>query len=448
MVNETPESAPTQVGAADPETGDYGPSPRVDLEPGTLIEERYRIEGRIGMGGMATVFRAQHLEIDKPVAIKVLGEELARRPALVERFMQEARAASRVRHEHIVDITDLGHVRDGLPYYAMEFLEGRTLADLMRREGRIPWPRARRIVMQLCAALQAAHERDVVHRDMKPDNVFLVERGGSPDFAKILDFGIAKILRDDRPMDLTRTGVIMGTASYMSPEQAKGQPVDPRTDVYATGSMLWEMLAGRAPFEGANVIEVLTKQMLDPLPSISEYVPDLPDGVERVLDRALRKERDERYPSAQAFLDALAALGDDGSTMVEQRPAPVPIGLATAVMAALAVAGGVAVWLWSSPPNEPPAVTAPASESDPAVTPAPAPQPEAEAPPPPKPVDRPKKRPPRAVLPELPSDDGSSDLPGLDELESDGTTPSALPSVDDPESESESEPEPEPTTGD
>ncbi|MCA9710580.1 MAG: serine/threonine protein kinase [Myxococcales bacterium] len=309
-----PSTSPTELGPRPGDGDDDGLrwSPRVELAPGVVLGDRYRIVECIGMGGMATVFRAEHVEIGKSVAIKVLGEELARKPALVERFLQEARAASAVRHPNIVEITDFGYVREGLPYYVMEYLEGESLARRLGREGRLPWSVARRITLQLCKALAATHERGVVHRDMKPDNVILVESGGDPDFVKVLDFGIAKVVSDDGDRGLTRTGVIMGTAAYMSPEQAKSQAIDARTDLYAVGVMLYEMLAGRVPFDGDGVMEVLTKHIIEPVPPLRRAAPRITGAVERVVQRALHKDRDQRYASARALAEALEALDEHG----------------------------------------------------------------------------------------------------------------------------------------
>jgi serine/threonine protein kinase len=286
------------------------------IRTGDVLAERYRIVERIGSGGMGSVYLAEHVAIDKPVAIKVLGQEFTHRERLVQRFLQEARTASRIRHQHIVDITDFGYVRDGVPFFAMEHLEGCTLAERIRAEGRLPWPRARRIFLQICAALQAAHEEGVVHRDMKPDNVFLVERSGEPDFVKVLDFGIAKLLTEEADQGLTQTGAVIGTAAYMSPEQAQSLEVDPRTDVYSAGVILYQMLTGRVPFEAEGFLGVLAKHLTERPPSLRAVAPDarIPVAVEREVLRALRKQREERHRSAGELAQALASIDDEAPT--------------------------------------------------------------------------------------------------------------------------------------
>ena len=196
-----------------------------------LMSDRYRILRRIGKGGMGEVFLAEHTAIGKQVAIKILSEDFAKKPRIVQRFLQEARAASLIRHENVVDITDFGHTPSGLPFLTMEFLVGEDLKHTLRREGPLPWPRARRMLVQLLAALAAAHRQGVIHRDIKPDNVFRVRRGDNPDFIKVLDFGIAKVVGEEVDQNLTQTGVVMGTAEYMSPEQARSDPLDARTDL-------------------------------------------------------------------------------------------------------------------------------------------------------------------------------------------------------------------------
>lgn len=275
-----------------------------------LMSDRYRILRRIGRGGMGEVFLAEHTAIGKPVAIKILSEDFARKPRIVQRFLQEARASSAIRHENVVDITDYGHTPSGLPFLAMEYLEGEDLKATLRREGWLPWPRARRMVLQLLAALAAAHGHGVIHRDIKPENCFRLQRGDNPDFIKVLDFGIAKVVGEDVDQHLTQTGVVMGTAEYMSPEQARSEPIDARTDLYAVGVILFEMLTGRVPFRANGFMGTLSKHIMEPPPSPRQLAPlaDISRALERVILRALAKEPSERFPSAEAFAAALRAL--------------------------------------------------------------------------------------------------------------------------------------------
>src|SRR5688572_25788975 len=197
---------------------------------GTVLAERYRIERKLGEGGMGAVYLARHVILEKIVALKILHDEYARRRELVERFLHEAKAASRIRHEHVIDITDFGETATKNVFFAMEYLDGHDLASELDRGPPMPWPRIKSIVLQLCAALQAAHEAGIIHRDLKPENIYLIERLGNPDFVKVLDFGVAKLtdptgqgVEEPRERRLTRTGMVFGTPEYMSPEQARGE---------------------------------------------------------------------------------------------------------------------------------------------------------------------------------------------------------------------------------
>src|SRR5215468_7731814 len=206
---------------------------------GSVLAERYRIEKKLGEGGMGAVYLAKHVILEKIVALKILHDEYARRRELVERFLHEAKAASRIRHEHVIDITDFGETQNKNVFFAMEYLDGHDLASELDR-GQIPWPRIKSISLQICAALQAAHEAGVIHRDLKPENIYLIERLGNPDYVKVLDFGVAKLteLSEGGERRLTRTGMVFGTPEYMSPEQARGEKPDSRVDVYAAGCIL------------------------------------------------------------------------------------------------------------------------------------------------------------------------------------------------------------------
>src|SRR3954451_14635029 len=197
--------------------GDAQP-PTDDPLVGLVLSDRYRIVRKLGEGGMGAVYQAEHALIEKRIALKVLFPELTRRTDLVARFLQEAKAASRIGHENVIDISDFGQSPEGLVYIAMEYLDGQDLGQLLRESGPQPWPRARAILMQIAKALRAAHEHGIIHRDMKPENVFLIQREGRPDFVKVLDFGIAKSVNNDEGGPrLTQAGMIFGTPEYMSP---------------------------------------------------------------------------------------------------------------------------------------------------------------------------------------------------------------------------------------
>ena len=213
---------------------------------GSVVDGRYRIERVLGTGGMGAVYEAEHVEIGKKVALKVLHPQFSRQADLVARFRREARAASKVGHPNIVDVTDSGTTPDGDVYFVMERLDGLDLGEVLRHERRVAPDRVVAIGTQVCRALSAAHAAGIIHRDLKPENIFLVSREGVPDFVKVLDFGIAKqdMGNQNSPRRLTTPGIAMGTPEYMAPEQAAGKAIDGRVDIYSVGAILYEMLTG------------------------------------------------------------------------------------------------------------------------------------------------------------------------------------------------------------
>jgi eukaryotic-like serine/threonine-protein kinase len=286
---------------------------------GTLLAGRYRIKRLCGEGGMGRVYEAEHVEIGRRVAVKVLHPAYSRTPEVVERFRREARAASKVGHPNIVDVTDSGTTDDGSFFFVMEFIEGVELGLVIFKEGPMAIQRALHIGAQMCDALQAAHDAGIIHRDLKPENVLLITREGLPDFVKVLDFGIAKsadveeTAKNNRK--LTRPGVAMGTPEYMAPEQAAGKPADPRSDIYAVGSILYEMLTATAPYDGDNVMEVLHKKANQAPTPLRALRPDLPLVVESMVDRAMARSPAARPQSMGELATELralsSALGDD-----------------------------------------------------------------------------------------------------------------------------------------
>jgi serine/threonine protein kinase len=293
--------------------GDASPPAADDPLIGTVVSERYRIIRKVGEGGMGAVYQAEHALIEKRVALKILFQDLTRRPDLVARFLQEAKSASRIGQENVIDISDFGQSADGLVYIAMEYLDGQDLGKTLRAEKQLPWLRTRPILMQIAKALRAAHSHGIIHRDMKPENVYLVEREGRADFVKVLDFGIAKVVSadDNDGPRLTQTGMIFGTPEYMSPEQAQGHPPDHRLDVYAVGCIMYHMLTGAVPFTADSFMGILTKHLLEPVVPPRKRRPelDIPADVEAVCLRALEKDRDKRWPDMDAFYQALGAAG-------------------------------------------------------------------------------------------------------------------------------------------
>jgi tRNA A-37 threonylcarbamoyl transferase component Bud32 len=293
--------------------GDAQP-PADDPLIGLVLSERYRIVRKLGEGGMGVVYQAEHALIEKRIALKILFPELTRRPDLVARFLQEAKSASRIGHENVIDISDFGQSPEGLVYIAMEYLDGQDLSQVLKAEGPQPWARARPILMQIAKALRAAHEHGIIHRDIKPENVFLIQRDGRPDFVKVLDFGIAKVVNaDDGGPRLTQAGMIFGTPEYMSPEQAQGQTPDHRVDVYAVGCIMYHLLTGDVPFHADNFMGILTKHMLEPVTPLRQRAPKLgiAADVEAVCLRALEKDRDKRWQDMDAFYRALGGAGGE-----------------------------------------------------------------------------------------------------------------------------------------
>ena len=273
---------------------------------GVTIDGRYRVESVLGEGGMGVVYLARHKVIDKNVAIKVLRADLANDKATTERFLQEAKAASSIGNPHIIDISDFGQLPDGSTYFVMEWLDGQPLARVLEETNPLPVTRAVDIAQQIAVALAAAHARGIVHRDLKPDNIFLIRDGDGQDFVKILDFGIAKVA--SAGAKLTRAGAVFGTPLYMSPEQAAGTPVDARTDIYALGVILYELVSGRVPFDADNFMGILTQHMFKaptPFRDLDPPHPDVPAELEAVIFKALSKKPEQRYQTMEALAQDL-----------------------------------------------------------------------------------------------------------------------------------------------
>jgi serine/threonine-protein kinase len=283
---------------------------------GEVIGGKYRIGRLLGRGGMGAVYEAEHIELAKKVAVKILLPESSVKPHQVERFKREARSAASLGHDHIVDIFDLDTSEDGSVFIVMEYLEGYDLADLIiRTAGPIPVHRAAHIACQAARGLGRAHEHDIVHRDLKPENVFLVQKEAG-DLVKIVDFGIAMMRAQGDAGRLTAEGVLIGTPFYMSPEQARGErDLDPRTDVYALGTVLFEMLTGKVPFDGDTYLEILAKHQVDPPPTLHEVEPTLrcPAEMEGMLRAMLAKDRDERPGSMREVEQVLSRFAVDPS---------------------------------------------------------------------------------------------------------------------------------------
>ncbi|HEX2568115.1 MAG TPA: serine/threonine-protein kinase [Polyangia bacterium] len=280
----------------------------------------YVVCAKIGEGGMGVVYLAEHPHIGRRVAIKVLQPEHSQDPRTVARFSNEARAAYEVRNEHIVEILDFGELPDGSPYFVMEWLDGRTLATVLEEEPRLPLERVLHVTLGIAEALAAAHDSGVVHRDLKPGNIVLIDRGDDPDFVKVVDFGVAKLLSGHKrsPELRTTTRTVLGTWAYMAPEQCRGENdrVDARSDIYALGVVLYEMATGRLPFlaEGTGMLLAHIGQTPPPPRTIA---PELPETVEAVILRALEKEPEQRFQSVDDLVMALT-----GTPLPPRKPRP------------------------------------------------------------------------------------------------------------------------------
>ncbi len=278
---------------------------------GVVLDGRYRLLRAIGEGGMGVVYEAEHVLIEKRVAVKVLRDAFTRRPDVVERFRQEAKSASRIGHPNIVDVSDFGETPSGASYIVLEMLKGEDLADVLTRECALAPTRAVLIAYQVGKALDAAHKKGIVHRDLKPENIYLIEREAQADFVKVVDFGVAKMsdIESLGGRRMMRTGMIVGTPEYMSPEHAGGKELDHRVDIYALGVILYEALTGRVPFEGDNFMEVLAKHGHDPVPALRDVNPGtrVSAALEKVVLRALEKDPARRYQSMAELTNDLCA---------------------------------------------------------------------------------------------------------------------------------------------
>ena len=398
---------------------------RPGLAAGDVLGQRYRVTERLGAGGMGEVWRAHDLVTDDAVAVKALVLDGRRDDATrIERLLREAKFIARIQHANVVGITDFGQTESGAPWFVMELLQGRPLHELLKAHGPMSWPRAASLATGIANGLAAAHAIGVVHRDLKPANVFVLDdpsraaiRGGAPcGSCKVIDFGIAKATAvDDRDRALTRTGLVFGTPAYMSPEQARGESLDPRADIYNLGIILHEALTGRRLFSARTPAEILYRQLFEAAPRPSTMMPHaaIPPSIDAIVMRCLAKSPATRFQSMQEVADALAAAlrGDDvpmpprevlpippaalrarygaprseisGVTAVdeiEEAPVPTPSSSRTVLRAAAWIAGGVALGLvlvvaavfgyraWRVRPANLPTVAEPAEATVPSAT--------------------------------------------------------------------------------
>jgi serine/threonine protein kinase len=303
----------------------------------TLLVARYQLDRRLGKGGMSSVYQGENVaDGGMPVAIKLLTRAMGEHPNALARFMNEVYLTAQVEHPNIVDVLDYGTTPEGLAYLVMPLYDGEDLRSTLRREGPLPWPRAREMMLQLCAALEAVHARSIVHLDVKPGNCLCVIEDGE-ERIKLLDFGVA------RKLDGTADGSVVGTPEYMSPEQARGDAVDARSDIYSLGIVLGELLTGRVPFDANSIAAILDHHAFERPPTLHQLAdPDieLPNGVEAIYQRAIAKRPDQRFATVREFAAALEAI--DGSSWRWYRATRWPLALAAGV--ALGV-GLVSAWV-------------------------------------------------------------------------------------------------------
>jgi eukaryotic-like serine/threonine-protein kinase len=293
---------------------------------GQVLDGRYKIEEAIGQGGMGMVFRAIQTSVHRPVAIKTLNPSLAAAPLFFERFRREAEIASHLRHPHVITVYDFGRAQDGTCYYVMELLEGESLRELVKRDGPLSLRRAVDVIEQACRGLAHAHEQGVVHRDIKPHNIIVQQLDGR-DFAKVLDFGLVKALEQEDEQQLTSTGQVLGTPQYMPPEQAGGEGVDHRSDLYSMGGVFYYCLTGASPYGANTVRKALTAALTQPVPTVAarRQGAPVPPALEEFIQKALAHEKEDRHQSAQEFIDALLdAVADLSSEELDALPGGSP----------------------------------------------------------------------------------------------------------------------------
>jgi serine/threonine protein kinase len=281
----------------------------MDLPAGTVLGDSYRITRLIGIGGMGAIYEATHVGAGKRVAIKMMAKELAEHPEALARFRREVKVTTELAHPNIIEVVDVGASPEGVPYLVMEYLDGEDLESRLEREGRVPLPVAVQIIKQVASALSVAHAEGVVHRDLKPGNVFLLRTGDGSVFVKVVDFGISKVLKA-ATTKLTMATAVVGTPEFMSAEQAAGRVdlIDHRSDQWALACLAWHMLSGRLPFWKPDVSGILNQVITaEPTPLAPEFAGLIPRDVDKVLRRALSKKREDRFPTINAFARAFEA---------------------------------------------------------------------------------------------------------------------------------------------
>ncbi len=293
----------------------------------SILNGQFMIEQKIGSGGMGAVYRASQPAMNRQVAVKILHPKLTNRKDLASRFRREARAMSHLTHPNTAKVFLYGELEDGSLYIVMEYLEGKNLNQVVRREGPLPLERAIPVLVQVCGALQEAHSQGIIHRDLKPENIFLSTNGGMKDYAKVLDFGLAKVTeRELRPgsIMLTQEGMVFGTPEFMSPEQAQGKKLDARSDLYSLATILYEVLTGKLPYDAKTPMEYIQLHVTKPPIPLDERIPGkrFPPGLSDVVMKALEKKPEARYESALEFGEALRPFAPGARNISNVLPRP------------------------------------------------------------------------------------------------------------------------------
>jgi serine/threonine protein kinase len=336
----------------------------------------YEIESMIGQGAMGIVYKARHLLMEKTVAIKMLKQSLVSDSHSVKRFQHESKAASKLDHPHVIKVFDFGLSDDGRPYIVMDFLEGVSLADLIKAKGQVTIERTIRVIGQACSALDHAHRQGVIHRDLKPTNIVLTKYDQEDDFVKVVDFGVAKLLNAGAEgQKLTQDGEVCGSPVYMSPEQCIGNDLDPRSDIYSMGIVIYESLTGKLPILGKTLVDTMSRHLTEPPVPLKEARPDLyiPERLEAVIFKALAKNPADRHQTMQELkMDLEGAIPQPGRSQVlrtqalsekdrtKKSKAPMPMLIGAGAALVTAIAGAIVFFVMhgsSKAPTAPPAVT-------------------------------------------------------------------------------------------
>jgi eukaryotic-like serine/threonine-protein kinase len=302
---------------------------------GSILDGKYELIKLLGEGGMGAVYEATHLLIGRRLAVKFLHVQYATNQEVITRFQREAQAASKIQHEHIIEVTDMGATADKTPYIVMEYLEGRDIKALLGEVGPLPPRRASHIMLQALSGLQAAHDVEIIHRDLKPENIYVINKSGNPDYVKLLDFGISKFrsLEGEGVKGLTQTGTVLGTPYYMSPEQARGdQNISTRSDIYAMGVILYQMLSGQLPFDAPNYNALLIKILTEEPPDLLTLNPDIPVEMVDAVRKAMSRNPADRFQDCVEFQQVLRPFAPGSFGTMDQH---LSMASRTAIQAAL-----------------------------------------------------------------------------------------------------------------